>query len=93
MVHEMRRRGIRIDSDAAERARDLLLQKRDAVLAELSEKLGARVGMDEIGRTKWLAADLRPARHQLSADGEGQSVVHRRQDRVDGTSIRTGCRS
>ena len=30
-------------------------QKRDAVFAELSEKLGARVGMDEIGRTKWLA--------------------------------------
>ena len=31
------------------------LQKRDAALAELSEKLGARVGMEEIGRNKWLA--------------------------------------
>jgi DNA polymerase I-like protein with 3'-5' exonuclease and polymerase domains len=55
MVLEMRRRGIRIDADAAERARDHLLRKRDAVFAELSEKLGANVGMAEIGRTKWLA--------------------------------------
>ena len=54
MVHEMRRRGIRVDTAAAEQARDLLLQKRDATLAELSEKLGVRVGMEEIGRNKWL---------------------------------------
>jgi DNA polymerase I-like protein with 3'-5' exonuclease and polymerase domains len=55
MVLEMRRRGIRVDVDAAVRARDNLLQKRDAVFAELSEKLGVNVGMAEIGRTKWLA--------------------------------------
>jgi putative DNA primase/helicase len=55
MVLEMRRRGIRIDTAAAERARDLLLQKRDTVFAEMSEKLGVAVGMAEIGRTKWLA--------------------------------------
>jgi DNA polymerase I-like protein with 3'-5' exonuclease and polymerase domains len=54
MVLEMRRRGIRIDTAAAEKARDYLLQKRDAVFTELSEKLGANVGMVEIGRTKWL---------------------------------------
>lgn len=54
MVLEMRRRGIRIDVDAAERARDLLLAKRDAVFAELKEKLGANIGMEEIGRNKWL---------------------------------------
>src|SRR5262249_19882983 len=39
MVLEMRRRGIRIDVAAAERARDDLLQKRDAAFAELSDKL------------------------------------------------------
>jgi DNA polymerase I-like protein with 3'-5' exonuclease and polymerase domains len=55
MVHEMRRRGIRIDTAAAEHARDLLLCKRDATFAELSEKLGANIGMAEIGRTAWLA--------------------------------------
>jgi DNA polymerase I-like protein with 3'-5' exonuclease and polymerase domains len=56
MVHEMRRRGVRIDTAAAEKARDYLLQKRDAVFAELSKKLGANIGMAEIGRNKWLAA-------------------------------------
>jgi DNA polymerase I-like protein with 3'-5' exonuclease and polymerase domains len=55
MVLEMRLRGIRIDVDAAEKARVHLLQKRDAVFAEMSEKLSANVGMAEIGRTKWLA--------------------------------------
>ena len=55
MVHEMRRRGIRIDRSAAERAHDLILQKRDGVLAELSEKLGRPTGMDEIGSPKWKA--------------------------------------
>jgi DNA polymerase I-like protein with 3'-5' exonuclease and polymerase domains len=56
MVHEMRRRGIRVDTTAAERARDLLSRKRDAVLAELSQKHGAAVGMDEIAGKKWLEA-------------------------------------
>jgi DNA polymerase I-like protein with 3'-5' exonuclease and polymerase domains len=55
MVLGMRGRGIRVDVDAAVRARDDLLQKRDAVFAELSTKLGLNVSMAEIGRTKWLA--------------------------------------
>jgi DNA polymerase I-like protein with 3'-5' exonuclease and polymerase domains len=55
MVLEMRRRGIRIDVDAAEQARDHLLAKRDAVFDEISDKLGINVGMTEIGRNKWLA--------------------------------------
>ena len=54
MVHEMRRRGIRIDQSRGRAGARLLLQKRDAALAELSEQLGAPVGMDEIGRDKWL---------------------------------------
>jgi len=55
MVLEMRRRGVRIDVAAAERARDLLLGKRDAVLAELSSELGTPVSMAELARNKWLA--------------------------------------
>ena len=55
MVSEMRARGIRIDQSAAEQARDLCAQKRDTALAELSEKLGTLVGMDEIGSSKWKA--------------------------------------
>src|SRR5215510_9569010 len=54
MVHRMRRRGIRIDISAAEQARDLLLNRRDTVLAQISEKLDASVGMDEINGRKWL---------------------------------------
>jgi DNA polymerase I-like protein with 3'-5' exonuclease and polymerase domains len=54
MVHRMRRRGIRVDISAAEQARDLLLNKRDAVLAQISEKLEASIGMDEINGRKWL---------------------------------------
>jgi DNA polymerase-1 len=56
MVLEMRLRGIRIDVAAAEQARDHLLQKRDAVFAELSDKLGVPVSMEEIARSAWLAA-------------------------------------
>jgi hypothetical protein len=45
MVQAMRLRGIRVDLDAAARARDLVLGKRDAVLAELSKELGCAIGM------------------------------------------------
>ena len=41
--------------DAAEQARDLLLGKRDAALAELSCLLGAAISMDEINSPKWKA--------------------------------------
>jgi len=54
MVHEMRRRGIRVDQSAAEQARDYCLQKRDAALAQLSEQLGRPTGMEEIASRKWL---------------------------------------
>ena len=55
MVLEMRRRGIRIDQSAAEQARDHLLQKRDAALAELSAQLGKPIGMVELNSPKWKA--------------------------------------
>src|SRR6516225_1827692 len=48
MVLAMQRRGIRIDVAAAERNRDLLLQKRNTIFAELSDKLGQPVSMEEI---------------------------------------------
>jgi DNA polymerase I-like protein with 3'-5' exonuclease and polymerase domains len=54
MVHEMRRRGIRVDQSAAEQGRDYCLQKRDQALAELSQQLGSHVSMAEIASRKWL---------------------------------------
>jgi DNA polymerase I-like protein with 3'-5' exonuclease and polymerase domains len=53
MVHEMRRRGIRVDQSAAEQGLDYCLQKRDAALVELSEKLGANISMSELASPKW----------------------------------------
>jgi DNA polymerase I-like protein with 3'-5' exonuclease and polymerase domains/RecA-family ATPase len=71
MVLEMRRRGVRIDTARAEQARDRMLQKRDAIFAELSEKLGAPVTMAEIGRSKRLAAtfDVHKIKYPRTAKG------------------------
>jgi DNA polymerase I-like protein with 3'-5' exonuclease and polymerase domains len=55
MVHEMRRRGIRVDTARAGQARDYCLQKRDAALAELSKQLGNPVSMAEIASPIWKA--------------------------------------
>jgi RecA-family ATPase/DNA polymerase I-like protein with 3'-5' exonuclease and polymerase domains len=54
MVLEMRLRGIRVDLEAAARAHDLLLGKRDAALAALSKELGCTVSMHELQGRKWL---------------------------------------
>jgi hypothetical protein len=56
MVLEMQLRGMRVDITKAERNRDLLYSKRDVLLAELSEKLEVRVGMDELHKDAWLAS-------------------------------------
>ena len=53
MVHEMRRRGVRVDQSAAEQGRDYCLQKRDAALVELSEQLGSQVSMAETASSNW----------------------------------------
>ncbi len=53
MVNEMRRRGIRIDQDAAEQAYETFIGKRDAALTELSDQHGAAVSMAEIQGRKW----------------------------------------
>jgi Mesyanzhinovviridae DNA polymerase len=92
MVHEMRRRGIRIDTAAAEQRRDLLLKRRDAVLAELSEKLGANISMAEIGRTKWLATTFDQYKISYPRTEKGNPSFT-----AGNTgwmpSIRTGCRN
>ena len=55
MVHEMRRRGIRVDEVMAHFAIDELKLRRDGIFEELGELIGERVGMEEIGRNRWLA--------------------------------------
>ena len=84
MVHEMRRRGIRIDQDAAEQAYDLFIGKRNSALKELSDQHGAAVSMVEIRGQKMAGKDLRRLRHQLSAHSERQSIVLVQEIGMDG---------
>jgi Mesyanzhinovviridae DNA polymerase len=84
MVLEMRRRGIRVDQNAAEQARDYCLQKRDRALAELSEKLNCAIGMDEIGSPKWKAHTFDRAWDRIPTHAKRQCFVQSRQARVDG---------
>ena len=49
--------------------------KRDAVFAEISEKLGRHVGMAEIGRNKWLAETFDQHGIKYPRTAEGQSVA------------------
>src|SRR5262249_13384394 len=77
MVHAMRRRGIRVDISAAEQARDLLLRKRDAVLAQISEKLDASVGMDEINGRKWLISTFNRFRIKYPLTDKGNPSFKR----------------
>jgi DNA polymerase I-like protein with 3'-5' exonuclease and polymerase domains len=53
LVHEMRRRGIRVDLDAAERARSKFRKMREVALKELSDKMGCTVGIDEVRQASW----------------------------------------
>lgn len=62
LVQEMRWRGVRVDLDAAERGRDWALAERDRTFADLTDRLGEQVGMEEIGRTAWLERVFTAAR-------------------------------
>jgi Mesyanzhinovviridae DNA polymerase len=54
MVHEMRRRGVRIDMDATERIFYDFKAQSASALQEISDRLELSVGMDEIRSNKWL---------------------------------------
>ena len=53
LVHEMRRRGIRVDLDAAERARTKFRKMREDALKELSDKIGQTISIDEVRQASW----------------------------------------
>jgi DNA polymerase I-like protein with 3'-5' exonuclease and polymerase domains len=55
VVHEMRRRGIRVDLDQAERAKKTFEKKAEEAFRELREKLGTTlVGIDELRSNSWM---------------------------------------
>ena len=92
MVQEMRRRGVRIDQDAAEQAYDFLTGKRDTALKELSDQHGAAVSMDEIQGRKWLEQTSTNTAFTIRAP---RRVIHRSQPKnQDGwPNTSTGCRA
>ena len=93
MVHEMRRRGIRIDQSAAERARDYCLQKRDAALRRAIGAARQRRQHEEIGRRR--DGKRKPSTPIASLIRAPKRAIRRsRPARPDGWSpIHTGCRS
>ena len=84
MVHEMRRRGIRIDQDAAEQAYDLVHRQTRcrAQGAFGSARRGRQHGRDQ--RPQMAGRDLRRLRHQLSTHRERQSIVLVQEIGMDG---------
>jgi DNA polymerase I-like protein with 3'-5' exonuclease and polymerase domains len=56
MVQAMRWRGIRMDMDLLQQTKDSLLSRSERALAQLSDRLKVRVGMDEIRSPGWLTS-------------------------------------
>lgn len=54
MVHAMRKRGIRVDLERAEQAKAHCLKVSADTFAEMSDKLGQTVGMDDVRRNEWM---------------------------------------
>ena len=54
MVVQMRQRGVRINLERAAAERDYCFGVRDAVFKELRNRIGEKVGMEEIGKTRWM---------------------------------------
>lgn len=54
LTHEMRRRGIRVDTERAERLGLSLRERGDRALAELSSRLGGVIALETIRQRDWL---------------------------------------
>lgn len=73
LVHAMRKRGIRVDLDAAERYRDQLFERRDAAFEQLRRRLGGRAPtMDDIGTASWLQRVFSQENVDFNMKGEGE---------------------
>ena len=91
MVLEMRRRGIRIDQDAAEQARDLLLANAMPRWQRFRNSSARRSAWHEIGSTKMEGATFDAYGIDYPRTEKGNPSFTGRQ--TDGwPSIRTGCR-
>jgi DNA polymerase-1 len=73
VVHQMMRRGMRIDPNVTDQLYDKFKMQSLTALADLSTKLGQTVGMDDIRQTKWLekAHDACKISYPRTATGAG----------------------
>lgn len=55
LLHAMRKKGIRIDVDRAERFQQKLVERAERAMADLTDRLKTRVGEDEVRGHLWLA--------------------------------------
>lgn len=74
MVHAMRARGIRVDLDACEVAKERLRVTADAAFAELTDKLGTQVSIDEVRRNAWMIRAFESQNLRFPRDAKG--VAH-----------------
>ena len=72
LVHEMRRRGIRVDLDAAERARTKFRKMREDALRDLSDRMGQTIGIDEVRQASWKERAFEDNRVKVERDRWGK---------------------
>jgi len=75
VVHQMRKRGIRVDMEVAEQTQLLLYKRSQKIFEELSEKMGVTVGMDEVRRTEWMVNAFNKCKLQIPIEEKRKSGV------------------
>jgi DNA polymerase I-like protein with 3'-5' exonuclease and polymerase domains len=79
VVHEMRRRGIRVNLEQAERARRTFEAKAEAAFAELREHLGTTlVGIDELRSNDWMDRVFTDQKVSFPKDFKGRGSFDKR---------------
>lgn len=78
MVYEMRRRGVRVDLEAAERARLHCLRVSQQAFEDLSDKLGQTAGIDEARQNSWLMTVFDKCKVRYPKDNAGRGSFEKR---------------
>lgn len=93
MVHEMRRRGVRVDLDAAEQATLVFRRKREEALRDLSDHLEQTTGIDDLRRNDWLDQTFTRYKIAFPREGGRGSFEAKWMRRVDHWLPRLVCRA
>lgn len=74
IIGAMRRRGIRVNVERAERLRDELFARSKRVFGELSDRLKMTVGIDEIRQHSWMVRTFSNENVRYESKGEGDDA-------------------